>query len=108
MARSISAAYDQGSGDDFDTASQLAILRRAVAGFVLPGKHLPAGLAATRTELRRFCSLARLVVGLVATEELDDTVRELGVRLARGLPNRALLELIRGDLYDCLVRASAL
>jgi hypothetical protein len=107
MAWSPSAAYDQGGGD-FDAGEQLAILRRAVAGIVLPGKHLPSGLAAIRMELLRFCALGQVVVALLGNRELVATVSELEARLARGLPNRAMLELVRGDLYDCLISASQL
>jgi hypothetical protein len=99
-------AHDDFCEDDFDASSQLAILRRAVAEIVLPGKVSPSRLAAVRTELRRFCSLAELLFGQLGAGPLAATAGELGARLGRRLPNRAELEHVRGELYGCLVHAS--
>jgi hypothetical protein len=106
MARSLSPAHDDVGDDDFDPSSQLAILRRAVAEIVLPGKLLPERLATTRAELRRFCSLAEVVLELVGEDEHATRANDLAARMARRLPNRALLASVRGELYDGLVDAS--
>jgi hypothetical protein len=106
MPRSTSLAHDELSDDDFDAASQLAILRRAVAGVVLTGNFSPSELAATRTQLRRFRSLAEVVLALLGEHDLAAEARRINGRMSTQLPTRAVLELVRADLHAMLVRAA--